>query len=42
MRPEPHARSIAALVNLARWRGASAGLRAAEAFVVLRSLRRIA
>jgi LmbE family N-acetylglucosaminyl deacetylase len=42
MRPEPHARSIAALVNLARLRGASVGLRAAEAFVVLRSLHRTA
>jgi LmbE family N-acetylglucosaminyl deacetylase len=42
MRPEPHARSIAALANLARLRGASTGLGAAEAFVVLRSLHRVA
>lgn len=38
MRPEPHARSIAALTNLARARGASVGLGAAEAFVVLRKI----
>lgn len=40
MRPEPHARSITALENLARARGASVGMAAAEAFRVLRSLRR--
>jgi LmbE family N-acetylglucosaminyl deacetylase len=34
MRPYPHARSIAALENLARWRGASVGVEAAEGFVL--------
>jgi LmbE family N-acetylglucosaminyl deacetylase len=38
MRPEPHARSIKAIENLARARGASVGLHAAEAFSVLRSI----
>jgi LmbE family N-acetylglucosaminyl deacetylase len=36
MRPWPHARSPEALEALARWRGASAGLPMAEAFMVLR------
>lgn len=40
MRPEPHARSIAALQTQARARGATVGLAAAEAFVVLRMVRR--
>lgn len=40
MRPEPHARSITALENLARARGASVGMAAAEAFSLLRSVRR--
>jgi LmbE family N-acetylglucosaminyl deacetylase len=40
MRPEPHARSIKALETLARSRGASVGVLAAEAFVVLRTVRR--
>ena len=38
MRPFPHARSQPALAALARWRGASVGLEAAEAFVVLREI----
>jgi LmbE family N-acetylglucosaminyl deacetylase len=38
MRGEPHARSIAALERLARTRGASVGLPAAEAFGVLRMI----
>ena len=38
LRPEPHARSIASLANLARARGASVGVGAAEAYVVLRSI----
>lgn len=38
MRPEPHARSITALKNLALARGASVGIDAAEAFVVLRTV----
>jgi LmbE family N-acetylglucosaminyl deacetylase len=40
MRPEPHARSMAAVENLARCRGASVGLAAAEAFAVLREIDR--
>ncbi len=36
MRAEPHARSIKALENLARVRGSSVGVTAAEAFTVLR------
>lgn len=40
MRPEPHARSIKALENLARARGATVGLTAAEAFSVLRIIDR--
>jgi len=36
MRPWPHARSIAALDHLARWRGAQVGVEAAEAFCLLR------
>jgi LmbE family N-acetylglucosaminyl deacetylase len=38
MRPEPHARSIKAIENLARARGASVGVAAAVAFTVLRSI----
>ncbi len=38
MRPWPHARSISALEHLARWRGASVGVEAAEAFMVGRHL----
>ncbi len=38
MRPWPHARSIAALEHLARWRGASVGVEAAEAFMLGRNL----
>lgn len=38
MRPWPHARSYQAVEHLARWRGASAGMAAAEAFVVGRML----
>lgn len=40
MRPEPHARSIRALEHLARRRGASVGLAAAEAFTTERTLLR--
>jgi LmbE family N-acetylglucosaminyl deacetylase len=36
MRPWPHARSMAALEHLARWRGAQVGVEAAEAFCLLR------
>ncbi len=36
MRPFPHSRSFEAVEALARWRGASAGLEAAEAFTTLR------
>ena len=38
MRPFPHPRSAAAVEALARLRGASAGLEAAEAFIVLREI----
>jgi LmbE family N-acetylglucosaminyl deacetylase len=38
MRPWPHARSLEALEALARWRGATAGCEAAEAFVLGRAL----
>lgn len=38
MRPFPHARSIQAVEHLARWRGASVGLEAAEAFVLARGI----
>ncbi len=40
MRPEPHARSVKALENLARSRGASVGLAAAEAFTTERTIAR--
>jgi LmbE family N-acetylglucosaminyl deacetylase len=36
IRSFPHPRSVEALTALARWRGASAGFRAAEAFVLVR------
>jgi LmbE family N-acetylglucosaminyl deacetylase len=38
MRPFPHPRSFEALDALAAWRGASAGLNAAEAFTVIREI----
>lgn len=38
MRAWPHARSLAALEHLARWRGATIGVEAAEAFVLGRTL----
>jgi LmbE family N-acetylglucosaminyl deacetylase len=38
MRPFPHVRSYEAVEALARWRGASAGMTAAEAFVIVRDL----
>jgi LmbE family N-acetylglucosaminyl deacetylase len=38
MRPFPHPRSVEAMEALATWRGATAGLAAAEAFVVLREV----
>ena len=38
MRPFPHARSIEAVEALARWRGATVGLPAAEAFEVIREI----
>ncbi|MCQ8180228.1 PIG-L family deacetylase [Methylomonas sp. SURF-1] len=34
MRPWPHARSVTALEHLARWRGATIGVAAAEAFIL--------
>ncbi|WP_120716807.1 PIG-L deacetylase family protein [Tsuneonella amylolytica] len=36
MRPFPHPRSYQAVEHLARWRGASAGFKAAEAFMLVR------
>jgi len=36
MREYPHSRSIKALSHLARWRGASVGVEAAEAFQIIR------
>jgi LmbE family N-acetylglucosaminyl deacetylase len=36
IRSFPHPRSVEALTALARWRGATAGFRAAEAFVLIR------
>ncbi|NEO50824.1 PIG-L deacetylase family protein [Moorena sp. SIO3I6] len=38
MRPWPHPRSLQAVEHLARWRGASVGVEAAEAFIVGRQL----
>jgi len=38
MRPWPHSRSVKALEHLARWRGASIGVEAAEAFELGRRL----
>lgn len=38
MRPWPHARSVEALEHLGRWRGASAGVEMAEAFMLLRDI----
>lgn len=38
-RPWPHARSTEAVTALARWRGATAGVDAAEAFMVQRMMR---
>ncbi|WP_280154589.1 PIG-L family deacetylase [Piscinibacter sp. XHJ-5] len=38
MRPFPHARSVQALEHLARWRGATAGCEAAEAFEIGRRI----
>jgi len=40
MRPWPHSRSLQAVEHLARWRGASVGMEAAEAFVLGRQLNR--
>lgn len=38
MRPFPHPRSMEAVEALARWRGATIGVNAAESFMVLRAL----
>ena len=38
MRPWPHARSLQALEHLSRWRGASVGCEAAEAFMLGRQI----
>jgi LmbE family N-acetylglucosaminyl deacetylase len=42
MRPFPHARSVEAVQALARWRGASVGVAAAEAFMLGRKIIRTA
>lgn len=39
MRAWPHARSIRAVEHLARWRGATVGVEAAEAFCLVRQIR---
>jgi LmbE family N-acetylglucosaminyl deacetylase len=41
IRPWPHARSMEAVEHLARWRGASIGVCAAEAFVLGREVEKI-
>ncbi len=41
MRKWPHARSIKAVKHLAKWRGASIGSDAAEAFILLREIKSI-
>ena len=38
MRKWPHSRSIKSVESLARWRGASVGLEAAEAFTIIREI----
>ena len=38
MRNWPHSRSLQAVEHLARWRGATVGVEAAEAFLVLREV----
>lgn len=38
LRPFPHPRSIEAITALARWRGATVGVHAAEAFVLMRKI----
>jgi N-acetylglucosamine malate deacetylase 1 len=38
LRPWPHSRSIKAVEQLIRWRGASVGVEAAEAFMLLRKI----
>ena len=38
LRPWPHARSVEAITHLARWRGASVGVDAAEAFLLGRTI----
>lgn len=40
MRPFPHARSLENVEHLARYRGASVGIEAAEAFMVVRDVLR--
>lgn len=40
MRPWPHARSLEAIETLGRWRGASAGVEMAEAFMLVRDILR--
>jgi LmbE family N-acetylglucosaminyl deacetylase len=37
--PTPHARSLEAIESLAKWRGSQVSMKAAEAFISIRSLR---
>ena len=39
MRSWPHSRSIKNVENLAKWRGSSSGMKAAEAFIIIRDLK---
>ncbi len=41
MRPWPHARSVEALESLAKWRGATIGVCAAEAFILGRNILKV-
>ena len=38
MRDWPHPRSLKAVKNLAKWRGATVGCEAAEAFMLIREI----
>jgi LmbE family N-acetylglucosaminyl deacetylase len=38
LRPEPAARSVGAIAALAKWRGSTVGVPAAEAFMIIRGL----
>lgn len=38
LKPPPHCRSVDSVISLAHWRGATAGMHAAEAFILVRRL----